>query len=316
MSIIVGIDVSKASFEAYMQGKTRSFANSKAGFAQLLKWSKGADLYVMEATGAYHFALADHLHGTGMKVAVVNPRMASHYARALGMVHKTDRADAKVLATYAERNDVPPYVPDSAALRRVRKLSRHRERLVQSLCVLKRQLAEPGLDGFESRQLKAQMKLLKEQLKTVEREVLGAIAADEDLARSFALLVSIPGLGTITAVTLLAEAGDVSRFPSAKHLASYAGVHPRLKESGTSLRAKPKMSKSGSSAIRKALYMSAMAAARQEGPCKALFVRLQERGHPRMSALGAVMHKQLRLAFGVCSTRTPFSLQRTGLTTA
>ena len=315
MSIIVGIDISKASFEAYMQGKARSFANSKTGFAQLLKWSRGAERYVMEATGAYHFALADHLHGAGHAVAVVNPRMASHYARAMGLCHKTDRADAKVLATYAERNHVPAYVPDSAAVRRVRKLSRHRERLVQGLCVLKRQLADPGLDAFESCQLKAQMKLLKHQLKAVEREVLNAIAADEKLATHFALLLSIPGLGPITALTILAEAGELSRFPSAKHLASYAGVHPRLKESGTSLRAKPKMSKSGSSAIRKALYMSAMAAARKDGPCRALFVRLQERGHTRMSALGAVMHKQLRLAFGVCSTRIPLSLHRTALTT-
>lgn len=315
MAIIVGIDVSKASFEAYMQGKARSFANTKSGFGQLLKWSKGADRYVMEATGAYHFALADTLHAAGCGVAVVNPRMASHYARAMGLCHKTDRADAKVLAIYAERNDVPAYVPEPAALRRVRKLSRHRERIVQGVCVLKRQLSEPELDSFESKQLKAQMKLLKEQLKKLEREVLDAIVADERLATSFALLLSIPGLGQITAITLLAESGDIGRFPSAKHLASYAGVNPRLKESGTSLRAKPKMSKSGSSTMRKALYMSAMAAIRKDGPCKALFVRLQERGHTRMSALGAVMHKQLRIAYGVCSTKVPFSSERTALTT-
>jgi len=316
MKSIVGIDISKATFEAHMAGKARNFTNSKAGFAQLLKWSKGAELYVMEATGAYHVALADYLCEAGLSVAVVNPRMASHYARAMGMCHKTDRADAKVLATYAERNEVPAYVPEAPEVRRLRKLVRHRERIVTSQCVLQRQLAEPEIDRFEKRQLTEQAKLLKTQQAKLEQEIYSLIAADLGLGRTFALLVSIPGVGPITAITIMSEGGDLSKFPSAKHLASYAGVNPRLKESGTSLRGRPKMSKSGSSALRKALYMSAMAGIRCEGPCRALFERLILKGHTRMSALGAVMHKQLRLAFGVCASKRPFSLERRGLTTA
>lgn len=315
MKIIVGIDISKALIEAFMSGKAECFANSKAGFAQLLKWSKGAELFVMEATGGYHVALADHLHESGCKVAVVNPRMASHYARALNLCHKTDRADAKVLAIYAERNEVPAYVPEPPEMRRLKQLVRHRERMVQQVCTVKRLLASPGLDAFETKQLKEQMKFVKAQLERAEREIFDVITASDDLGRSYALLVSIPGVGPVTAMAILSEAGDLSRFPSAKHLASYAGVNPRLKESGTSLRAKPRMSKSGSGALRKALYMSAMAAARHEGPCKALFTRLVEKGHSRMSALGAVMHKQLRLAFGVCHRKVPFSFERTALTT-
>jgi transposase len=315
MGIIVGIDVSKTSIEVYAAGKARSFANTQSGFGQLLRWAKEAKLFVMEATGAYHFALADFLYGEGCRVSVVNPRMASHYAKALGQCHKTDRADARVLAIYAERNEVPAYVPETPAARRLRKLVRHRERIVSGQSVLKRQLAEPGLDPFEERQLKDQGKLLKEHLKLAEQEIHGLIAGDESLACSFALLQSIPGFGPVTAAGLLGEAGDLSRFPSAKHLASYAGVHPRLRESGTSLRARPKMSKSGSAFLRKAMYMNAMAAVRQNGPSRALFLRLLERGHKRMSALGAVMHKQLRIAFGVCSTKRPFSFPTMELTT-
>lgn len=316
MKIIVGIDISKATIDAFMTGgKARSFANSRAGFGQLLKWSKGAELYVMEATGAYHFALADHLHGAGQKISVVNPRMASHYAKALGLCHKTDQVDARVLALYAERNDVPSYVPESAHLRRLKKLARHRERMVADSSGLKRLLKGPELDDFEASQLKARLKFIKAQITKLEQEIYRLIADHEELSRSFALLLTIPGLGAITGLCLLAEAGDMGRFGSAKQLASFAGVHPKLRQSGTSLRCRPRMSKLGSSSLRKALYMSALAAARHEGPCRSLFLRLIERGHSRMSALGAVMHKQLRIAFGVCSGKRPFSLERTGLTT-
>lgn len=315
MSIVVGIDVGKATLEVFMAGRSKRFVNSTTGFAELQQWSQGADLYVMEATGAYHRALADHLHEAGRGVAVVNPRMASYYSRSLGLAHKTDRADAKVLATYAECNSVPRYVPDPPTIRRVRQLVRHRERLVESRAAVRRQLAEPGLDAFESEQLRAQRQFLDAQLKAVEKEVREVVESDERLASSFALLLTIPGVGPVTALTILGEAGDLSRFPSAKHLASFAGVIPRIKESGTSVRGKATMTKSGSSALRKILSMSAMTAIRHEGPCQALSVRLLAKGHSPKSTLAAVMHKQLRIAYGVWTSQRAFSWPRTPLTT-
>lgn len=316
MEIIVGIDVSKKTLDAFVSGREKCFANTPSGFGQLIKWAKEASLFVMEATGAHHVALADRLHSEGLRVSVVNPQRASYYARALGLVSKTDRADARVLAVYAERNEVPLYHPESASMRRLKKLVRHRARLTESQSVLKRILKEPCLDALEQRQLKEQAKFLKRQMESLERETNELIARDETLATSFALLVSVPGLGPITAQVILAEAGDLSRFENAKCLASFAGVHPRLRQSGTSIASRPRMSKSGCGALRKALYMSALSAARKkDGPCRALFDRLLAKGKSRMAALGAVMHKQLRIAYGVCVNKEPFSLNRTGLTT-
>src|SRR5258706_9826519 len=170
MEIIVGIDVSKKTLDAFMSGRDKRFANTPAGFKQLIKWAQGAGLFVMEATGAHHVALADRLHIEGLHVSVVNPQRAAYYARALGLVSKTDRADARVLAVYAERNEVPLYQPESASVRRLKKLIRHRTRLAESQATIKRVLKEPGLDALEMRQLKEHAKFLQKQTERVERE--------------------------------------------------------------------------------------------------------------------------------------------------
>jgi transposase len=315
MEIIVGIDVSKKTLDAFVQGRERRFANTPAGFGQLLKWAKDADLFVMEATGAHHVALADRLSDEGRKVSVVNPQRASHYAKALGLVSKTDRADARVLATYAERNEVPLYAPESPSAKRLKKLVRHRSRLTESKGCLKRILKEPGLDALEIRQIKEQSRFLQKQIERNEQEIYDLVSRDEALKENFELLRTIPGLGPVTALVILSEGGELSRFQSAKQFASFAGVHPRVRQSGTSLASRPRMSKSGCAALRKALYMSALTAVRREGPCRALFERLLAKGKTKLAALGAVMHKQLRIAFGVAVRRKPFSLQRTALTT-
>lgn len=317
MKSIVGIDISKATFDVFQTGgKERQFKNDPSGFKKLLAWAGEVDLFVMEATGDYHLALADFLFEQGRAVAVVNPHRSSYYARALGQTHKTDRADAKVLCLYAERNEVQMYVPAPPAQRRLKKLVRHRERLVGTATSLKRVLKEPALDAFEAKQCRAQVKFIEVQIKQVEREILTVITGDESLASNFALLLTVPGLGPITACTLLAESGGLSRFETAKSLASFSGLHPRLKQSGTSLSTHPHMSKSGSAALRRALYMSALTTIRYEGPCKNLFVRLVSKGHSRKSALAAAMHKQVRIAFGVVKSGRPFSLERTDLTRA
>ena len=316
MEIIVGIDVSKRTLDVFMSGREKRFANTQSGFSQLVKWTRGAGVFVMEATGSHHLAVADHLHSEGFRVSVVNPQRASYYARAMGLVNKTDRADARVLALYAERNEVPTYQPESRAARRLKKLVRHRMRLTAAQSEIKVLLKEPALDEFEKRQLRDQARFLTKQMERLEREIYKVVASEELLAANFALLLSIPGWGPVTAYTFLSEAGDPSRFRNAKCIASYAGVPPRMKQSGTSIYWKPRMSKSGCAFLRRALYMCALAGTRSPGPCKAFFERLLAKGKSRMSALGAVMHKQIRLAYGVCIHKEPFSLNRSALTTA
>lgn len=300
MESIVGTDVSKASIDTCHLGKDRKFSNCRKGHLELLAWAKGAGLFVMEATGSHHFALADLLAERGKAVSVVNPARAAHYARALGMKNKTDRADARVLAEYAARNDVPRYVPASPEARQLKKLVRHRERLVCSASGLRAQLKE-------------QAALLKSQLQAVESRVKGLVADSAELRASVALLKSIPGVGDVTAWTVLSEAEGLSRFGGAKQLAAFAGVQPRIRQSGSST-GRAVMSKKGSAALRRALFMSAVTAIRVEGPARELFLRLVERGKARKSAVGAVMNKQARTAYGVWKSGRPFSSKKEDLT--
>ena len=317
MKSVVGHDVSKDSFEVRRtDGKEKQFKNDLSGFKKLLSWAGPAELFVMEATGDYHLALADFLHERGRAVSVVNPQRASYYAKALGIKTKTDKVDARVLCLYAQCNEVPLYVPDTPAQRRLKKLVRHRQRMVDEAGVEKTILEEPAPDPFEARQCKDRLEFIKAQIKQVEREIQDVIASDEDLTHAFSLLQTIPGVGKVTALTILAEGGDLRRFKSAKAFAKFCGVHPRLRQSGTSVHCTSRMSKCGNAALRRCLYMSAVTAIRVEGPAKALFQRLRVRGMSKKAALGAVMHKQARLAFGVVRCDRPFSSERTGLTAA
>lgn len=305
MKEVCGIDVSKSSLEVFWSGKTSSFTNSLQGFRELLVWTTGAELYVMEATGSYHLALAEYLYHQNIEVAVVNPAQSSHYARALGLRHKTDRSDCEVLAVYAQRTPVPRFTPLSPEHKELRNLMRRREDLIRRKVQLDNQLQDPGIDQRIIQSIKAEQAFLKESLKTIMLQVKQLLKQEPLLQRQQQWLKSIPGVGETLTLTLLAEI-DWCRFQSGAQLAAYVGVCPREKSSGTSLHAKPRMSKQGHAALRKALYMPALAAIRTCSLFKNFSLRLLGKGKTKMQAIGAVMHKLLRIAFGVIKNQTPF----------
>lgn len=315
MSIIVGIDVSKASLDAWKSnGKARNFPNTRKGFVSLMHWAADAGLFVMEATGSYHVAAADALHESGRRVSVVNPARAAHYARAIGWKNKTDACDAQVLAKYAQSNEVPLYVPPSAEIRELRGLVRHRDRLVEQQASLKALLKDPSVEAFESEQIREHLAFLKSATRQVEAKTAELVKTTDELSRRAELLRSIPGLGRITAWVILAQVGDLLRFSCAKELAAFVGVQPALRQSGTSLPPKTSMSKRGNAFLRKYLYMAALGATREDSPFHQFFLRMIEKGKSRKSAIGAVMHKLLRTAYGVVKSGKAFSPQRTPLT--
>jgi transposase len=310
MDIICGIDVSSKWVDASLDGgPAKRFDHTGKGFEALAAWAKGAALVVMEATGSHHLALADFMAGKGFQVSVVNPARASAYSTATGARNKTDKSDARVLARFAARNEVPRYEPASPERREFQALARERNRLAADAARLKTQLKAPGLHPLVREQLAERLALHKAQAARVAGYLKALAKKCPELGQGLALLQSVPGVGPATAATVLAEL-DPSRFATAKQAAAFAGLTPREFTSGSSVRKATRMGKRGSAALRKALFLPAMTAVRHPA-FKAYYLRLLERGKSKMSALGAVMHKLLRTAFAVLKTKTPYASKAT-----
>lgn len=156
-------------------------------------------------------------------------------------------------------------------------------------------------------QLQAQLAFVDEQLAQLRQQVEAHIDRHPDLKRRQELLESIPGIGELTAAKLQAE--DLERFDDARTVSAYAGLTPMNRTSGTSLRRRPKLSKIGKASLRRALYMPALVAVQHNPVIRAFYQRLVARGKTKMAALGAAMHKLLRLAYGVLKSGLPFDPQ-------
>lgn len=306
MKSVAGIDISKLTLDVCFDGKAKTFSNDKKGFGQFIRWCKGADLVVMEATGSYHCAFAQYLCASGLKVAVVNPAMPLYFARSLGRRNKTDKVDASTLVELGRSRELPLYVPPSVQQTELTQMVRLRVELVDERARLKSRIQTPGMGSFELELMNEQIKMLSSQLKRVEARIMSIICEVPELAHSMELLTSIPGVGNVTAWTFLGEVRGVEVFDSAKELASFLGVCPLVRQSGTSLMSPGRISRQGNRAMRKALYMAAVGAIKTDGVFKQFFKRLVQHGKRPKVAIVAVMHKLLRVIYGVLKRGCPF----------
>lgn len=305
MNIICGIDVSSEWIDASLDGRSsKRFARSSDGFTRLVRYAKDATLFVMEATGRYHESLADFLSERGLSVAVVNPARAAHYSRALGSTSKTDMADARMLALYAQRNPVPTYIPKTAEHRELVALVRARASLIEERTKLKNQLQAPEMHACVTPMQRERLELCNHQVKELESLIRGCIQANPEFKEKAEALRTIPGYGNVTVWTVLAEV-QFDCLKSPKSLAAFAGTQPKEFTSGKSVRKETRMSKQGNANLRNALYMAALTAIRFE-PFKSLYIRLIDRGKAKKSALGAVMNKLARISFAVATRNCAF----------
>ena len=310
----LGIDISKLKFDACLirdGGKLRHrvFPNSPAGFARLSAWLTKHHVErahaCLEATGAYGEALAAYLHDAGHTVSVVNPAAIKAYAQSRLSRAKTDKADATLIAQFCHERRPPAWQPLPAEVRDLQALVRRLDSLVGM-----RQMEANRLEVAATAAVKAS---ISEHLAYLDSEVARA----EELIRSHIdthsglraqrdLLRSIPGIGETTAAKLLGEVMDVKIYASARQLAAFAGLAPRLHESGTSVKKRAKLSKVGAPRLRKALYFPAIAAIKHNPYIKELGERLRRRGKCPMQVIGAAMRKLIHLAYGVLKSGRPF----------
>ena len=312
----LGIDISKLTFDVHLclpGGGTHSaqFANNQEGFAELDAWLKlhrtSKTQAGLEATGPYGVLLLWHLHTRGHTVYQLNPRRVKDYARSQGRRVKTDAVDAAVIAAYLKSSEeLKPWEPASQALQDLQDLVRRRNQVIISLDA-ERNRKEKDTSKVVVASLERLIKSLKAEIAKLDAAMEAHVLKHTDLQKSLRLLRSIDGVGRLVAVTILAEVPQISAFERARDVAAFAGLTPALCQSGTSVKRRGAMTKEGSALLRKMLYMAALHAVKSSNnafhSCYKAFV---ERGKSKMCALGAIMHKIIRVAFGVLKHDTPF----------
>ena len=312
---IIGIDISKLKFDLCLlrendKLKHKVFPNSTSGFLQLSVWltkQKVERVYAcMEATGAYGEALAAYLFDAGHVVSVVNPAIIKAYAQSHLSRTKTDKADATLIARFCQERKPPAWTPPVREVRELQALVRRLESLLEMRGMEVNRLQAGVTAELVRESLTEHITFLDEEIKRTTDLIRQHIDQHPSLREQHELLVSIPGIGDTTAAKLLAEMLDIKLYKSARQLAAFAGLVPRLHESGSSIKRKARLSKTGAPRLRKALYFPAIAAIKYNPYIKAMSVRLKERGLCPMQIIGAAMRKLVHLAYGVLKSGKPF----------
>lgn len=315
----IGIDIAKLDFVAAQRSQTdfetQCFPMTEEGFRAFQQWlPQAAPLgIVFEATGPYWLPLARWLDAVEPPIpyACINPRLLRKFAEASPERSKTDVIDAALLVHFAET--FPPALkpPKSRRSRALRALWRHHLEL-QTLLDRARDrqekaLADPELPTQLATRLQSLLDSLKAELNQVEREAQDLVQQDSQMRQTYQLLLSIPGIGPKTALTLMAEYGPQLLQANPKQLTRYAGLEPILFESGSSVRKRPRISKQGNWRLRRALYMAALVGVRWNPILKTFYERKLQQGLAKKSALVAAMRKLLHLVYGVLLHQKPFN---------
>jgi transposase len=294
--VAVGIDVCKEWLDIHIHpaGTVLRVTNTKKGHKQLLAALKDLDvrIAVVEATGKYHRGVHRFLHGAGMAVAVVNPLRARLFAEALGVLAKTDKVDAQMLARFGQMAGLQATPPLPETLENLREIVRSRVAAIAARVVLENQLSTAALDGVK-KQIGLQIRTAVRAAETFETLALDAIKADPALMRRFKILTSVPGIGAVTALGLLANMPELGSL-DAKQAGMLAGLAPVACESGQ--RNGPRHIKGGRHAVRTGVYMAALSAATWNPHLKRFYEHLLAAGKLKKVALTAVMRKLVVLA--------------------
>lgn len=311
---VLGIDVAKETLDITLSDGYRlkhgQFLNTEKGHQQLDYWLRersATSIHVcMEATGQYGDRVAEYLYSRGFLVSVVNPARIKHYANSKLRRNKTDKADAELIAEYCLREKPVLWTPPPTCFKELQALVRHLEDL-QSLKQQEANRLQSGVrTAFVLEGLISVCDFIDVQIRKTKKEIQDHINKHSELKRMQELLITIPGIGRLTASKLLGEIRNVVDFQSARQLAAYAGLTPRNFLSGTSVHKKSRLSKTGNSNLRKALYMPAVVARRCNPIIRSFCDRLYQNGLQPMEVIGAAMRKLLHLVFGILKTGRPF----------
>jgi len=281
------------------------FPNDSKGLKKLLKWTEKLKdpaipiVFVVEATGVYHENLAYFLVDEKQTVSVVLPNKINHFAQTLELKTVTDRVASKTIATFGLEKKLDAWVKPSPLFAHMKQLTREREQLKEERTVCQNQLHAEQHAAFpissSIKRMQKRIKMLNEQIAEIEEEI--KIILDENLwlKEKIDNLCTIPGVGLITAVTVVAETDGFNLIRNGKQLTSYAGFDVVDKSSGTSVRKKPRISKKGNKHLRKAMYFPAITNVKYDKQYQNLYHRIEAKSGIKMKGYTAIQRKLLLL---------------------
>lgn len=306
-SSYVGIDVSKDRLDVAVLGERgeKQVCNSQAAITELVQWMLELlpELIVVEATGGYQRAVVEALFHAGLCVAVVNPARVRQFARACGLLAKTDKLDAQVLAVFGQRVQPKPYAGKSEAEKQLAALLVRRKQVEEMLKAEQNRLRtiSPSLRASVERIIA----ILKEEKKRLDEQIRQLMHEQKAWQEQMEILSSAPGVGPVTTATLLADLPELGKLDR-KKIAALVGVAPMNYDSGK--KRGYRKTKGGRTEVRSVLYMSTLVATRYNPLIRSQYQHLLKRGKEKKVALTACMRKFLTILNAMMRDQQPFRM--------
>jgi transposase len=307
LECFVGVDVSKRTWDVCLLPAAirRSFAATDEGLSSLLELLRQhpATLVVLEATGGYERRLAAALQDARLEVAIVNPRQVRDFAKALGRLAKTDRLDAEVLALFAQKIQPRPCEKCPEKQAELDALVARRRQLLQlrTMEFNRLHMAEYKLTR---KSIQKVVEVLQKQIEQLDAAIAQLIESDDDWRQKAQLLQSVPGVGTVTSATLVAELPELGKL-NRQAIAALTGLAPFNHDSGQ--HAGQRAIRGGRSSVRTALYMAVLSARRYNPILRRFADRLQAAGKTAKVVLTACMRKLLTILNTMLKNNTPWN---------
>ena len=304
--LVVAYGIMDENFDVKILSNTK-FSNDEKGFKKFLAWSQklnsqGIEVsYLIEATGVYHERFSLYLYDQGCRISVLLPNKSRAFMKTLSVKTVNDKVSAQMLAQFGLEKKLEPWQPPHEVYNELRQLTRERDQLMGEQTQVKNQLHAEKSGAWPNagslKRMQQRIRFLLKQIEQIEDEINAAIEKQPWLKEKIKNVCSIKGVGTITAVTVVAEANGFNLIRNKKQLVSYAGLDVITKDSGTSIKSKPRISRKGNKYLRKCLHYPALTAIRSADLMKALFVRLVSKHGIKMKGVVAVQRKLLKLIY-------------------
>ena len=292
------------------------FKNNDSGVKLLVDWvNKLTDYevpvrYVMEATGVYHQKFAYYLVDNGCEISIVLPNKISNYIRTLELKTITDKTCSQAIAQFGLERKLDKWAKPKSIYKELQQLTRERDQIVQERSVIKNQIhaekteSEPNQKSLE--RMQARIRFLNSQEKEIKADITDIVNEDSDLKQVINNITTIPGVGELTAVIVLAETNGFELIRNKSQLSSYAGLDVKEKQSGTSVKGKPRISKKGNRNLRKSMHLPSLTAVKWDENFKNIYARLISKNGIKMKALVAVQRKILELIYILFKNETVY----------
>lgn len=304
---VIGCDLSRPVIDIceLPSGRIGQIANTPDAIAAWLGTLDHDVRLVFEATSGCDGELIAALATRGHPFTRVNPRQAREFARAIGMLAKTDRVDARVLARMGAALDLPATIPLSPARSRLGDFLRRRRQLVD-MCKAEKLHRHSAGQPEIAQAIETMIDLLSQQIAQLDRQIAGFIAQDQTLSEQARLLTAVPGIGPTVLATLLGELPELGTLCRRK-IASLAGLAPHPRESGTWRGARRIWG--GRRKVREALYIAALNASRRIPVLTAMRDRMRAKGKAPKTFLIAVARQLLVILNAMIRKRQPIALR-------